>query len=435
MHMMMARWWWLAPVALAAASASEVCDADVVAAASCPRGAELLRRAKARRLPLAVTMLWATCPERPPADDDDELAKYKESDPARYAKLKRRRDREPDLGRKRPDPGWCLRGGGDGRRRLLNGGFAQLRDDEPRLVAALGQACLLRRATNGTVPLVVLARNVAPAASARLCEAGVVVVDAARLFGSNPFDAWRPVTAAAAKAEKRTVSGYVQDRKDGAMTYHKFAVWRLGCFFDAVLQIDLDATVLEDPRPFAASHAQITATGAVVAEEENAKRDFVGMRTHLVLLKPDERIFDALLAKARTGDYVAMTNTDQDVLEAYFCPGPRQWVGEPKPPNRPPDDKQPADGVCDVDRGGARGFANVHPAPGRLYRENALVYDLRHMHLRGGYRHPHVVQDRCAALGGPAAAAHCRACFPAEAPPKRPRGLHQGRDGSLLRRD
>ena len=51
--------------------------------------------------------------------------------------------------------------------------------------------------------------------------------------------------------------------------------------FDAVLQIDLDATVLEDPRPFAASHAAITATGAVVAEEENAKRDFVGMRTHL----------------------------------------------------------------------------------------------------------------------------------------------------------
>ena len=154
-----------------------------------------------------------------------------------------------------------------------------------------------------------------------------------------------------------------------------------------------------------------------------------------MLLKPDERVFDALLAKARTGDYVAMTNTDQDVLEAYFCPGPRQWVGEPHPPNRPPDDKQPADGVCDVDRGGARGFANVHPAPGRLYRENALVSDLKHMHLRGGYRHPHVVQDRCAALGGPAAAAHCRAGFPAEAPPKRPRGLHQGRDGSLLRRD
>ena len=52
-----------------------------------------------------------------------------------------------------------------------------------------------------------------------------------------------------------------------------------------------------------------------------------------MLLEPDERIFDALLAKARTGDYVAMTNTDQDVLEAYFCPGPRQWVGEPHPPN------------------------------------------------------------------------------------------------------
>ncbi|KAH8044508.1 serine/threonine kinase [Aureococcus anophagefferens] len=317
--MMMARWWWLAPVALAAASASEVCDADVVAAASCPRGAELLRRAKARRLPLAVTMLWATCPERPPADDDDELARYKVADPARYAKLKRRRDREPDLGRKRPDPA------GPQRRR---------------------------------------------------CDA------------------------------------------------HARSPWRLGCFFDAVLQIDLDATVLEDPRPFAASHAAITATGAVVAEEENAKRDFVRMRTHLALLKPDEHIFDALLAKARTGDYVAMTNTDQDVLEAYFCPGPRQWVGEPNPPNRPPDDKQPATASATLT--GRRCWASQRPpGAGPLYRENALVSDLKHMHLRGGYRPPRRPERVRWALAGPppTAAARPRPCRSGPAAP-------QGRDGS-----
>ena len=61
----------------------------------------------------------------------------------------------------------------------------------------------------------------------------------ARLFGGrNPRDAWAPVDARAARAQNRTASGYVQSRPDGAMTYYKFAAWRLGCFFDAALQVD-----------------------------------------------------------------------------------------------------------------------------------------------------------------------------------------------------
>ncbi|KAH8068926.1 hypothetical protein JL720_12134 [Aureococcus anophagefferens] len=58
-----------------------------VMTAACPSDAVLRsRKPRTGALPLAVTMLWATCPERPPADDDDELAKYKVSDPAHSAK-------------------------------------------------------------------------------------------------------------------------------------------------------------------------------------------------------------------------------------------------------------------------------------------------------------------------------------------------------------
>lgn len=365
------------------------------------------------------------------------MLELKESNPERYAKLKQRRAMHPDMhGMERPDPGWCLRPTQEHGRRLINGGFAQLRSDEPRLRAALGQACLLKRLTNGSVPLVVLARGMDSATASKLCAAGVVVVDADRTFGSNPFDSWVSATMPEAKAARRTVSGYVQNRKDGAMTYYKFAVWRLGCFFDAILQIDLDATVLEDPRPWATTYDAVTRRGGVVAEEENAQRQYVGMRTHLVLLEPSEAIFQALKTKAETSDYAVMTNTDQDVLESYFCPSPKIYVGHPNPPNRPPDDRQPSDGVCDVDRGeGTRGFAAVHPAESRIYRENALVFDLKHMHLRGGYRHAALVQDKCKAIGGDQAATHCRACFPAPPgdDPKRARTAQRGRDGGLLR--
>lgn len=368
------------------------------------------------KVALGLTMLWATCPPRPAPG-----AELLRPEPSR------RRRGKLDLELGRLDPGWCLARG----RRLLNGGFAQLREDAPRLLSTLGQACILRRTTNGTVPLVVLARGLDPATVDVLCDAGVVLLDADRTFGSNPRDSWTGVTADEARRQKRTVSGRVQDRPDGALTYYKFAAFRLGCFFDSLIQVDLDATVLQDPRPWARAHAAITSSGGIVGEEENALRGYVGLRTHLMLLRPSEVVFQSLLAKARTGDHAVMTNTDQDargaastspsdptertaapqVLESYFCPSPRVYVGRRDPPNRLPDEDQPQDGPCDVDRAGRRGFRRVHPNASRIYRENALVDDLGHMHLRGGYRHPLLVQEKCQTASR-AAAIHCRACFP-----------------------
>ena len=67
---------------------------------------------------------------------------------------------------------------------------------------------------------------------------------------------------------------------------------------------------------------------------------------------------------------------------------------------------QPTAGPCEVDRAGWRGFAVVHANASRLYRENALQFDLLHVHMRWAYRHPLVLREQCRGD-------HCRACFPA----------------------
>lgn len=270
---------WTLLIALArGVAAAASCDAAQLSL--CPAATAKLAAAAARRLPLAVSMVWAECPPDPDAVD-----------PLAPPPRGRGRDRRGDRPEAR-DPAWCL----GARRRLLHGGFDQLASDRARLRAALGQACVLRRRTNGTVPLVVLARGLSASARRALCDAGALVLDAPRLFGSNPRDAWAPLDAAAARAARRTVTGHVQSRTDGPLTYFKFATWRLGCFFDRVLHVDLDATVLADPRPFARDHA--AATG-IVAEEEDAGRGFVGTRTHIVLLVPDDRVFGDLVVARR----------------------------------------------------------------------------------------------------------------------------------------
>ena len=70
-----------------------------------------------------------------------------------------------------------------------------------------------------------MARGLAPATRDMLCDAGIVVVDAQRLFGGSPRAYFNGTTAAEARRDRRTVSGYVQGRTDGALTYYKFAGW------------------------------------------------------------------------------------------------------------------------------------------------------------------------------------------------------------------
>jgi len=44
-----------------------------------------------------------------------------------------------------------------------------------------------------------------------------------------------------------------------------------------------------------------------------------GLNTHLMLLQPNRTVDQELLQKAVAGDYIPFTNTEQDVLENFFC--------------------------------------------------------------------------------------------------------------------
>lgn len=47
---------------------------------------------------------------------------------------------------------------------------------------------------------------------------------------------------------------------------------------------------------------------------------YVGLDAHLLWLVPDVFIFELLQHKAITGDYLIMTGSDRDVLQAVFAP-------------------------------------------------------------------------------------------------------------------
>lgn len=105
-----------------------------------------------------------------------------------------------------------------------------------------------------------------------------------------------------------------QRRTDGWKTAYKFVLWNMTAF-ERILYYDLDTIVLSDPSPFVSSARQ-----TFVAAVECGRRGYVGLNTHLMLLRPNKQIFTDLVKKSQQLDYAAVTNTEQDVLEAYWCP-------------------------------------------------------------------------------------------------------------------
>lgn len=106
-------------------------------------------------------------------------------------------------------------------------------------------------------------------------------------------------------------------RKDGWATYFKFFVWN-STDLDLVLHTDVDVQFLSNPDPFLREAAE---QGLVfMAAPETGGRQYIGLNTHMMLLRPSETTFKNLIVKASQGDYVPLTNTEQDVLEWYFDP-------------------------------------------------------------------------------------------------------------------
>ena len=178
-------------------------------------------------------------------------------------------------------------------------------------------ACALARVAPG-LPYLLLTYEVSAEAQRELCARGEAhVLDAG--VDLSPF--WRPMhNASEATRTGRLVASAAGQQQLGGQrrgwaTYYKFALWNLTCFFDALVALDGDAVLLADPRPALARHRR---DAALVATRES-HGGFVGLNTHIMLLRPNRSVARALLLKAEAGDYLVTTNTEQDVLECYFC--------------------------------------------------------------------------------------------------------------------
>jgi hypothetical protein len=105
------------------------------------------------------------------------------------------------------------------------------------------------------------------------------------------------------------------DRKDGWATYFKFFAWN-NTQLDIVLHTDVDVQFLGNPDGFihdAAKHGEV-----FIATAETGGRQYPGLNTHMMFMRPSRTVFEDLVQKATTGDYAPLTNTEQDVLEWYF---------------------------------------------------------------------------------------------------------------------
>ena len=110
----------------------------------------------------------------------------------------------------------------------------------------------------------------------------------------------------------------VQHRLDGNCTATKFHAWNL-TEFDAVAVVDSDVCL----RPLSlmnSLHAFSKSDKIFAASPERAFRKYNGFNTHLMFLKPNRHIFNLLIDKAASSDFVPYTNTEQDVLETVFSP-------------------------------------------------------------------------------------------------------------------
>ena len=57
-----------------------------------------------------------------------------------------------------------------------------------------------------------------------------------------------------------------------------------------------------------------------LAHCESRKRGWTGFNTHVMMLRPSRAIGKLMRLKAASGDFVATTNTEQDVIDSVFSP-------------------------------------------------------------------------------------------------------------------
>ena len=124
-------------------------------------------------------------------------------------------------------------------------------------------------------------------------------------FDSGPADADTNRTIEWAREHGRVPpprSSSVQQRSDGAMTSVKFHAWRL-TQYAVVLHTDVDVSFLESPLPaLRAAHQRQLIFQA--AASETAKRGYMGINTHMMLLRPSLDVYALISANAASGHFM-----------------------------------------------------------------------------------------------------------------------------------
>lgn len=108
----------------------------------------------------------------------------------------------------------------------------------------------------------------------------------------------------------------VQSRADGWATYFKYFAWRAP--YEKVLLLDLDVCFTDASRPLEERIASMPDKEFLASKD--LTREYYGLDSHMVLLKPSNATFASLIHRSREGAYVPYTNGDQDVLEFEFHP-------------------------------------------------------------------------------------------------------------------
>ena len=88
--------------------------------------------------------------------------------------------------------------------------------------------------------------------------------------------------------------------------------------FDGVLLSDTDVVFRADPAPW--MQARLEEDEYFHAQRETGPRNYMGVNSHIVWLRPNRHVHRMLVDAARLGNYVPFTNADQDIIESLFTP-------------------------------------------------------------------------------------------------------------------
>lgn len=114
-------------------------------------------------------------------------------------------------------------------------------------------------------------------------------------------------------------NGTVQRRPDGSCTVVKLNAWKLVAY-SGILLIDYDVCNVDVPAVMPFMHRALASKALLVAPKEVVGRTYFGINTHFMFLRPSLPLFDILKQKAKHGDFMPYTNTEQDVIETVFSP-------------------------------------------------------------------------------------------------------------------